>query len=283
MSNKNAVQRFIFDNTDIRGEHVFLNSCFEDALAAHNYPLPVRQLLGELVAASLLLSTTLKFSGLMCLQVKGSGPLSLLMVECTDKNSFRALARLSGTCDQEGLALVGEGQLVVTIDPDQGQRYQGIIPLNQPTLSQCLEHYFEQSEQLSTRVWLACDGSNVAGLLLQALPVRAEESQAVREETWSRVCALTHTVSKEELLCLSPEVLLGRLYHEESVRLLASEPVIFQCNCSRKRSAQIIRGIGKAEADSVIEEQGQILMDCQFCNQQYVFKPKEVAAIFKQS
>ncbi|WP_263081614.1 Hsp33 family molecular chaperone HslO [Endozoicomonas sp. Mp262] len=281
MSTTDSVQRFIFENTDIRGERVCLQASFEDALAAHDYPLPVKRLLGELVAASVLLSTTLKFSGLMSLQVKGTGPLSLLMVECTERKSFRALARFSGDCEEGGIEkLIGQGQLVITIDPDKGQRYQGIVPLTYPTLSECLEHYFAQSEQLSTRIWLASDGYKAAGMLLQALPASKESSKKLREETWSRLCLLTNTVSDNELLSLESESLLSRLYHEEQVRLFDSEPVVFQCNCSRKRSAQIIHSIGKDEADSVIREQGQIAMDCQFCNQQYVFSPDDVIDIF---
>ncbi len=283
MSNRDSVQRFLFENTDIRGERVVLQSSFDKALAAHNYPNPIREILGELTAAAVLLSNTLKFSGVMSLQAKGTGPLSLLMVECTDQKSFRALARWSGNVEGEGLeALLGQGQLVITVDPDKGQRYQGIVPLNQPTLSKCLEHYFSQSEQLPTQVWLASDGIKAAGMLLQGLPVSTEKSLYSREEAWARLCALTNTVSDSELLNLDSETLLHRLYNEDDVRLFDSEVVCFQCNCSRDRSANIIQSIGKEEAESVISEQGRIAMDCQFCNQQYVFSALDVANIFSK-
>ena len=148
MSNKDSVQRFLFDNTDIRGEHILLQESFSKALASHDYPEPVRKVLGELTAAAVLLSTTLKYSGVMTLQAKGTGDLSLLMVECTNQKTFRALARCAGECGAHGLKeLLGEGQLVITIDPDQGKRYQGIVPLNHSNLSESLEHYFAQSEQ----------------------------------------------------------------------------------------------------------------------------------------
>ena len=281
-SRKDSVQRFLFEKSDIRGERVYLENSFEEALASHDYPGPVRELLGELVAAAVLLSTTLKYNGVMTLQAKGTGPLSLLMVECNNTNNFRALARWSGDCPDQGLhALLKEGQLVITIDPDQGQRYQGIVPLEQPTLSSCLEHYFTQSEQLATRVWLASDGVKAAGMLIQELPHTGDEDTlSERQEFWHRIIALTHTVSSDELLTIDTETLLHRLYHEDDVRLFDADPVSFQCTCSRVRSLSIIRSLGEEEVKSVIHERGHIAMDCQFCNQQYVFSPKDVSGLW---
>ncbi len=281
MSNRDSVQRFLFDNTNIRGERVIIDSSFEQAFASHNYPEPVRKLLGELVAATVLLSTTLKYNGLMTVQAKGTGPLSLLMVECTDQQTFRALARVSGDCSQSGLSnLLGQGQMVMTIDPDQGKRYQGIVPLNDDSLSGCLEHYFAQSEQLPTRVWLASDGMKASGLFIQALPGNKDNGASDQGENWNRIVTLSSTVSNNELLTLDSEMLLSRLYHEEEVRVFDAEWVSFKCNCSRQRSAHIIRSIGQEEATSVIHDDGKIAMDCQFCNRQYTFSAKDVAHIF---
>ncbi|WP_330926509.1 Hsp33 family molecular chaperone HslO [Candidatus Sororendozoicomonas aggregata] len=281
MSNRDSVRRFLFNNTNIRGERVILDSSFEQALASHDYPEPVRKLLGELVAATVLLSTTLKYKGLMTIQAKGTGPLSLLMVECTDQQTFRALARVSGDCSQSGLSnLLGQGQMVMTIDPDQGKRYQGIVPLNDETLSQSLEHYFAQSEQLPTRVWLASDGMKASGLFIQSLPDNKDNGAYDKGETWNRITTLSNTVSGNELLTLDSERLLGRLYHEEDVRVFDAESVSFKCNCSLQRSAHIIRGIGQEEAESVVRDEGKIAMDCQFCNKQYTFSAEDVAKIF---
>ena len=283
MMSKNAAQRFMFDNADIRGEIISMDSCFADALAAHDYPKNVRELLGELATAAMLLSSSLKFEGILSLQAKGDGPLSLLMVECTDQKTFRALARWEDGADLsgEGLkALLGKGTLVMTIDPHKGKRYQGIVPLDHESLAGSLKDYFQQSEQLATRFWIASNGDQCAGMLLQALPASVESSEEAREESWNRVSILANTVTDEELLTLDHEDMLNRLFHEEEVRLFDEEPVAFSCNCSRPRSAQILHGLGRAEIDAIVAESGEVAMDCQFCNQKYVFTEADVAEIF---
>lgn len=279
----NATQRFIFDNTDIRGEIISIGSSYAEALAAHEYPDIVRKLLGELVTGSVLLSTTLKFEGLLTLQVRGDGPISLMMVECTDQKNFRAFAQFEDSVEETSLAaLLGKASLLITVDPTQGQRYQGIIPLEKETLSACLEDYFAQSIQLETRLWLACDGQSSAGLLLQALPAVVEHSPEVRAESWGRVTALADTVRDEELLELDHETLLIRLFHEEEVRLFGKEPVSFVCTCSTQRSMKILSTLDRAELESIVAEDGQIAMDCQFCNHQYIFGQADIDAIFAE-
>ncbi len=285
MSNKDLAQRFIFDNADIRGEIISLQDSLTASLAAHNYPVNVKALLGELVAASVLLSSTLKFEGILSLQAKGDGPLSLLMVECTDQGTFRALARWDEENGEKLAAkdlqgLLGNGQLVMTVDPHKGNRYQGIVPLHHETIAAGLNDYFEQSEQLSTGFWLTSDGDSAAGMLLQALPVNLEEDETVRAETWQRIAMLAETVTEQEMLELDHDTLLTRLFHDENARLFDGEKVTFDCNCSRPRSAQIIQDIGQKEAESIIAEQGEISMGCQFCNQTYVFTGKDTADIF---
>lgn len=277
----NAVQRFIFENTDIRGEVVSLNSSYVDALAAHDYPTIVRHFLGELVASAVLLSTTLKFEGLLTLQARGNGPLTLLMVECTDQKSFRAVAQFSGDISEGTLQeLLGQASLLITVDPVKGKRYQGIVPLEKETLAASLEDYFAQSVQLQTRLWLACDGQSCGGLLLQALPASAELSEENRTESWNRITALADTVTDSELLDLDHETLLVRLFHEETVRIFDQEPVRFVCTCSQERSAKIISTLDRKEIESIIEEEGQVAMDCQFCNHQYVFGKDDIDTIF---
>ena len=282
MSNKDIAQRFLFENTDIRGELVSLDNSFAESVAAHNYPAPIKKLLGEFAAASILLASTLKFEGLMTLQAKGDGALSLLMVECTDQKTFRVLARFDEEKIQgESLSeLLGQGTMAITIDPVKGSRYQGIVPLNEGSLAKCLQEYFAQSVQLPTKLWLASNGNACAGMLLQSLPKSAETSETDREAFWSHVSTLGATIKEEELLELSTETILTRLYHEESVRLFDPEAVAFSCNCSRQRSAKIISSLDKAEVDSIIEEIGQVAMDCQFCNRQHVFNAEDIAKIF---
>ena len=283
MMSNNSAQRFLFDNADIRGEIISLDSSLVDALASHDYPQNVRELLGELVTAAVLLSSTLKFEGIMSLQAKGDGPLSLLMVECTDQKTFRALARWEEGADLSGKGLkqlLGEGTLVMTIDPHKGKRYQGIAPLHHETLTESLKDYFQQSEQLATRFWIASNGDKCAGMLLQALPATEGRSVEEREESWNRVAILADTITNEELLELDHETVLNRLFHEEDVRLFDEEPVQFSCNCSRPRSARILQGLERAEIDSIIAELGEISMNCQFCNQQYTFVEKDIDDIF---
>ncbi|WP_257265237.1 Hsp33 family molecular chaperone HslO [Endozoicomonas sp. ONNA2] len=277
----NAVQRLIFENTDIRGEIVSLNHSYIDALAAHDYPEVVRCLLGELVASALLLSTTLKFDGLLTLQARGDGPLTLLMVECTDQRSFRAVAQFRDDLAEGTLReLLGKASLLITVDPVKGKRYQGIVPLEKETLCASLEDYFAQSVQLQTRLWLACDGQTCGGLLLQALPASIELSEDARTESWKRITALADTVRDIELLKLDHESLLVRLFHEEAVRIFAKEPVRFVCTCSQERSAKIISTLDQKEIESIIEAEGRVAMDCQFCNHQYVFSKEDIDSIF---
>lgn len=279
----NAVQRFIFENTDIRGEVVSLNNSYVDALEAHEYPEVVRRFLGELVASAVLLSSTLKFEGLLTLQARGDGPLSLLMVECSDQKSFRAVAQFRDDIAEAPLqTLLGKASLLITVDPVKGKRYQGIVPLEKETLAASLEDYFAQSVQLQTRLWLACDGQSSSGLLLQALPASAELSADARSESWNRMTALAETVQSSELLDLDHETLLVRLFHEETVRIFEKEPVRFICTCSQERSAKIISTLDRKEVESIIEEEGQVAMDCQFCNHQYVFGKEDIDSIFNE-
>lgn len=278
----NTAQRFLFENTDIRGEIVSLNSSYIDALASHDYPEVVRRLLGELIASAVLLSTTLKFDGLLTLQARGDGPLNLLMVECTDQRSFRAVAQFREDITEAPLqALVGKASLLITVDPVKGKRYQGIVPLEKESLAASLEDYFAQSVQLQTRLWLACDGQTATGLLLQALPASTELSQEIRSESWQRITSLAETVQDAELLELDHETLLFRLFHEEIVRVFEHEPVRFVCTCSRQRSAKIISTLDRQEVDAIIKEEGQVAMDCQFCNRQYTFSKEDIDAIYE--
>lgn len=286
VSQKDCAQRFIFENADLRGEIVSLSSSLTESLSAHDYPVTVKALLGELAAAAVLLSSTLKFEGILSLQAKGDGPLSLLMVECTDQKTFRALARWdeenTDKLTAKGLSgLLGNGQLVMTIDPHKGNRYQGIVPLHHETLAEGLNAYFKQSEQLPTRFWLASNGDQGAGILLQALPASIEQEEGERQESWSRMVMLADTATEAEMLELEHESLLLRLFHEEEVRVFDREAVTFSCNCSRPRSAKILASLGREEAESMVADLGKIEMGCQFCSQTYTFTVQDVAEIFR--
>lgn len=277
------VQRFHFSDSPVRGELVQLGDSVEAVLDRHAYPDRVARLLAEAMAASVLLTSTLKFEGSLILQARGNGPLETLMVECNHRRELRGIAQLSEswTDAAESLPLsllFGEGQLSITIDPEKGERYQGIVPLDGETLAQCLEHYFAQSEQLPTRLWLAADGENAAGLLLQVLPGHDQGEDA---DIWPRLCQLSDTVTAAELLELPATELLYRLYHEETAELLETDEVCFRCNCSRERTEQVLLSLGEEELRDIVVEQGAIDISCQFCNQEYHFDPIDVEQLLR--
>lgn len=275
MSSADQLQRFIFDDADVRGVLVGLDNSYQQTLDRHDYPAPVRRLLGEMLAAVALLSATLKFEGRLSLQASGDGVLSMLMSECTHQNHLRGIARIDGEIEGETLLeLFGHGQLIITIEPDQGRRYQGVVPLDQPDLARCLEQYFAHSEQLATRIVLCTDGQHAAGMLLQALPSSNQEQGFA--ENWNRISHLGATLSDQELLELDNETLLVRLFHEEHVRLYAPSELVFKCNCSKDRCLGALRTLSDAELDEMLDERGSIEMDCQFCNSRYQIDPVEV-------
>ncbi|MCF7536989.1 Hsp33 family molecular chaperone HslO [Pseudomonas petrae] len=277
-------QRFIFDESDVRGELVALERSYAEVLAKHPYPEPVAQLLGEMLAAAALLVGTLKFDGLLVLQARSLGPVSLLMVECSSERELRGIARYDEalvTPDATLLDLMPNGDLTMTIDPRQGKRYQGIVGLDGVDLSACLSEYFVMSEQLPTRFWIKADGKRARGLLLQQLPAEKLKEPEEREASWQHVNVLVDTLTAEELLSLTNETVLKRLFHEDVVRMFDVQPLVFRCSCSRERSGNALVSLGLEDAQQlVIEHHGAVEIDCQFCNQRYLFDATDVAQLF---
>jgi len=274
-------QRFIFDDADIRGETVHLDAALKDILAVHQYAPGVNQLIGEFLAAAVLLSTTLKFEGKLILQARSEGQIPLIMVECTNNLQIRAIVRGAEQATSTRFSqLLSNGQLAITVDPSHGNRYQSIVPLVEDSLAHSLDAYFEQSEQLATRFWLAGDQHRAGGMLLQQLPAQSEADNVTRTEQWQHACALAATVKEDELLELGAGQLLHRLYHENPVRLFESSPVAFKCSCSRERTLNALASIDRSEIEEILHEQGNITMDCEFCNQQYQFESEELAELF---
>ena len=273
-------RRYLFDNADVRGETVHLDQALLDILDIHAYAPGVRHLLGEFLAASVLLSTTLKFKGKLILQVRSQGQIPLLMVECNHLLEIRAIARGAQEATSEDFGvLLADGQLAITIDPLEGQRYQGIVPLVDGSLARSLDAYFLHSEQLHTRFWLAADEGRAAGMLLQQLPTQLTPDKAEREKQWEHLCTLAETTEATELLDLPADQLLYRLYHEEPVRLLDARPVRFACSCSRDRTLNALSTLDSAEIEDILQEQGSVTMDCEFCNQQYRFEREDLGEL----
>jgi len=204
------------------------------------------------------------------------------MVECDHSLRLRGIARgaelaTSNSNDE----LLCNGQLAITIDPTNGQRYQGIVPLRRGSLAQSLDAYFEQSEQLKTRIWLAADGQRAGGLLLQQLPAQIADDGDQRLQQWEHACSMAATVKEAELLELGTHQLLYRLYHQDPVRLFDPAPVSFHCTCSRERTRNALVTLHPSELEELLEELGSITMDCEFCNQHYRFNRDDLAGVLE--
>ena len=276
------LQRFHFQNTPVRGELCRLNEAYRAALAKHHYPEPVAALLGQAMVAVALMTATLKLKGSLILQIQGDGPVGLIMAECNHAGDVRAIARFDADAsyaDTQWTTLTGVGRLLLTIEPDDGERYQGIVPLEGASLADALGYYFQQSEQLPTKFIFAADNKGAAGLMLQVLP---GHDSGEDDDLWPRVTQLAATVKNEELLGVDPEQLLYRLFHEESVELFPTTELRFKCTCSRERSANALVSLGVEELREVAAEQGgTISVDCQFCHQVYGFDAVDIEQLFQ--
>jgi molecular chaperone Hsp33 len=282
-NHQDALQRFVFESTPVRGNIVNLSQTFKQALHQQQMPSGLRRSLGELMAASALLSATLKMRGSLVLQIQSKGLLKLLVVECNSDFGIRATAKWDEavTDTQDLFELVEQGQCMITLDPkDEGQAYQGIVPLEGNSISEVLENYMLRSEQIDTRIWLSCNGESAAGMLLQKLPETVNQITTTHDlDTWNRVSQLANTLTDSELLNLPAETLLTRLFHQEEVRLFEQSPTQFYCSCSRESVANMLRMLGNEELESIIEERGEIEVNCDFCNTLYRFDKIDAAQL----
>jgi molecular chaperone Hsp33 len=296
MHDRDCLHRFMFEQYPIRGHLVHLDAAWRALIEHREYPAAIRDTLGEAVAASLLLAATVKFEGVLSLQLQGDGPVHLMLAQCTGGLGVRGLARYregvhtgAGTdADADGIAdLIGAGNLTVTLETDDGaQRYQGIVPIAGRRLAESLQVYFENSEQLPTRLWLHADAFGASGMLLQKLPAadtppgaQGMDAAAV-EDAWRRVQLIGETLTPEELQTLADTEILHRLFNEDDVRLFEPAPVYFRCRCSRERVSRMLQGLGDAETRSVLAERGEVEVRCDFCNRAYVFDAVDVAQLF---
>ena len=293
---KDTLRRFLFENLAVRGELVHLDATWQAVLERHKYPQPVQNVLGQLMAAVSLLIATLKFEGQLIAQIQGDGPVSLLVVEGTSENTLRATATIKEGVDKfssENLqGLFGNARLVITLEPSRGERYQGIVNLTGEKLADALTDYLLRSEQLDTDLWLTADNKQAAGLLIQKLPdtekVKSNSNiisfdsaeENIDLDGWNRIQQLSSTIKEVELLELDAEEIIHRLYHEEDVRLFEPELISFRCTCSRERVANMLRTIGAEEVQSILEEQTQIEVACEFCNHNYRFDAVDTEQIF---
>ena len=287
MPEGDLLYRFLFENLAIRGHLVRLDASWRAAIEHHDYPRPVSDALGEALAASVLMAGSLKFQGRLSLQVEGPGPVRLLLAQCTHRHAIRGVARhreLPGEC-ADAAALFGGGRLAVTIEQEgRGDQYQGLVAIEQPRLSGCLEQYFERSEQLPSRLLLAARPDRAAGFLLQRVAVggapAAAPLAADGEDAWRRIGFLLATLSSGELLDLPCRDILRRLFANDDIRLFDGTPVFFQCSCSRERVSGILQALGADEIQSLLRDQGDVEVRCEFCNRGWRFDAVDVAGLF---
>lgn len=277
MRQHDILQRFLFEDTGVRGVMVSLDATLRAVLDRHDYPPAIRGPLGEAMVAAALLGSTIKFEGSLILQVQGEGPVHMLVAQFTSDGHLRGLARWRGDPEQmDAERLFGDGRLVITIEPGKGKEsYQGIVSLEGTQLANSIDTYFALSEQLPTRVWLAADGARAVGMLIQELPRDEPDPEA-----WNTVVHLASTVTSRELLQLPATEILHRLFHEEDVRIFEPEPLSFRCTCSRQRIEEVLVALGYDEVHETLQEQGAISVDCEFCNQHYEFDSVDVEALF---
>lgn len=282
MREQDVLYRFLIENADVRGVLVRLNETWTEALSRTDYPEPVRHMLGQAMVAVATLSASIKFTGKLTLQVKGDGPLGLLVVQVTQDGRLRGMADWSSIPPMAPLSAVfGHAQMSISITGTQaGKEYQGLVEIVGDSLSDALREYFVRSEQLDTEMWMSVNDKNASCLLIQKLPGHDRNEM---DDDWTRLVTMAKTTSDEEMSVLMTTELLNRLFHEDEVRLFEAEALCFECSCSRERVSSMIRGLGQAEAKSILEEQGGIEVTCEFCNSQHQFDAVDVAAIFVSS
>ena len=281
-------QRFFIEDSPVRGEVVHLEEALQTILKQRDYVPAVQVLMGEMLCATALLASTLKIKGRISLQIQASGTFKWAMAECNHLGEVRALADyeqdprfLSAEDSSTVLKSLVSPVLFINIEPEFGERYQGIVPLDKGNLAECLIQYYDLSAQIPTRIVLASNAERAGGLLIQLLPRNSEEEQQrVDEYLWPRVTMLTETLKAEELTDLDVNEILYRLYNEEQVRLPEVEALRFGCTCSKERCANALIQIGVSAVRETLEYQNPITMDCQFCSTQYSFSAEEALGLF---
>lgn len=276
-----SVQRFLLEEAHVRGEIAYLNHTYQQIMAQRDYPPAVKKLLGESLVSCLLLAETLKFEGSLSIQFQGDDRLSLILVQCDNQLNLRGLAKFTPDLDDETyLDAFMQGQMVFTIQSARHtQNYQSQLPIHSASIAENIMHYFAQSEQISTLVWLAVDEEQAGGFLIQLLPTHNNTLEE-RESFWEYALKIGQTLTAEELFTLDNETLLYRLYHETAVRVFAAKPTRFQCRCTPEKMQQVLRVLGKKECEQLLSTYKAVDVHCEFCNQAYSFDSIDIAMVF---
>ena len=281
-NHNDQLTRFVFDQYPVRGLHVNLNQVWQHIEEHKTYPTAIRHALGELTAAAVLLASNLKFEGSLIAQIQGKGILKMLVAEATSAGTCRATARWdeqSSINDNMSLIdLLGEdGIFVLTLQPDQGESWQGVVELTGDNIAQMLMNYMARSEQLDTHILLSANDQHASGLLLQRLP-----EQEIQADGWQTITALTATLTNDELNHLDAHTILYRLFHEQLVRVFDPQSIEFACTCSRGKVSDMLLLLGSQEVGEAVVEQGSIEVNCDFCHEHYVFDETDVNSLFGQ-
>ena len=286
MQSTDQLYRYIFNQAHVRGELVQLDQSYQSILDSYQYPPAIQKLMGELMAATCLLTATLKFEGEVALQVQSEGVVKYAVINGTHDQKLRGVARWDEQLNdlpETFSELFNKGVLVITITPNEGERYQGMVALDKPSLAECIESYFSQSEQLATKVTLRTDTTQTparaAGVLLQVLPTSSASTKSEDRPEFEHLVKLTETLTDEELFTLPANDILYRLYHQEEAEVFTPQPVQFKCTCSRERSASALANVEKSELLDIIAKEGELKMNCQYCHAEYVFDAIDVEAI----
>ena len=289
-----TLHTFLFDNTPIRGNLVRLNDTYQQVLQHQTLPNVLKHALGELMAASSLLSATLKMDGALVLQIQSKGALKLLVVECNSNLNMRATAKWDETqtsqiAESSFIDLVRNGQFVITLDPKEGEAYQGIVPIEGETIAEMLQNYMLRSQQIDTSLWLQSDELSASGMLLQKLPDTGGTAETGKKDVfedadaWNRMNVLANTVTNDELQNVPAKTLLTRLFVEEDVRLFEPKQTQFYCSCNKSNVASMLRMLGEEELNGILAEFGKIEVNCDFCNKHYLFDAVDTAQLLATS
>ena len=275
----NTINRFLFKDLDIRGQHLSLIDTWQELIQNRGYSVPVRQLFGELSALAIFLANGIKHKGKLTLQVQGSGIVSLLLVEVTSDLKIRGMVRSDGAIEEDDSLdkILGEGQIVATLYNSQTDHsFQSLVPINQKGLIETFEDYFFQSEQLESRLWVSSTQENLCAMLLQKMP----EADQHDSEGWHRIGTLSDTITQDELNSLDAESLLHRLFHEETLQLFNADWVSYECEQNKERFEKIIYDLGEQDARDLLKERGEIAIHNEICNEHLFFDEQDVNRIF---
>ncbi|WP_428087265.1 Hsp33 family molecular chaperone HslO [Candidatus Thioglobus sp.] len=275
----NIQTRFLFKDLNVRGQHLSLNDTWQAMIQDRGYSAPVRKLFAELTALTIFLASGMKHQGKLTFQIQGDGAVSLLLVEVTNDLKIRGMVRSKGVIKANDCLdkILGEGQIVATLyNAQTDHSFQSLVPKNSAGLIQTFEDYFSQSEQLDSKLWISSTQENLSAMLLQKMP----ETDGCNAEGWHTVGVLASTVTNEELNGLNAESLLGRLFHEENVQLFSPEKLHYECTQNRDKFEKIILNLGEQDARKLLEEQGEIAIHNEICNEHLFFDKEDINRIF---